>query len=190
MKLKLVFLVLTALIIYSCKTSKKLSLSRGEVNDAIQDAIADFLRTKKILAKQDSVFSIYVENINDDVLGIGISGERDKIALFTKNEIDYDYRLFPTRIYEQNGKMFFWKDSTASVSKEVIDKLYALNRVDTTVYQKKFPERTIDEMQKVVHYYYCKNNLNSYQKKKTSIAMFRYEIPKIECKKSSVKSSL
>jgi hypothetical protein len=45
------------------------------------------------------------------------------------------------------------------------------------------PAKDIDEMQKVVHYYYCKNNLNRYQKKKTSIAMFTYEIQKIECEK-------
>ncbi len=183
MKLKIIFIGLAALIFYSCKTSKKIPLSKGEINDAIQNAIADFLQTKKNFAKQDNIFSIYVENINANILGISISAEKDKIALFTKNEVEYDYRFFPTRIYEQQDKLFCWKDSTINVSKEIVNKLYSINKVDTMIYQKLIPERTIDEMQKVVHYYYCKNNLNSYRKKKTSIAMFRYEIPKIECKK-------
>ena len=183
MKLKVLFCGLTAIAILSCKASKNISLAKGDINDAVQNAIADFLSSKQSHVKKDSVFSIHVANISDDILDIGISGERDKIALFTKNEVDYDYRFFPTRIYERESKLFYWKDSTISVSKEIINKLYAMNRVDTTIYQKKFPERTTDERQKVVHYYFCKKDLTKYQKKRTSIAMNRYEMPKINCKK-------
>ena len=181
MKSKLIYLVLIALMLFSCKLSKNISLPKGEINDAINNAIVDFLHTKKRFMEKDSVFSIYIENVNDDVLGIGISGEKDKIALFTNNEVDYDYRFFPTRIYEHQNKLFYWKDTTISVTKEIITKFYSLNKVDTMIYQKKFPVRTIDEKQKVFHYYYCKNNLYRYHKKKMSIANTNYEIPKINC---------
>lgn len=179
MKLNLVFWGLTGLIFLSCTASKSISSSKRDITDAIQSSIVDFLHSKKSIAKKDSVFSVYVEDINEDMLGIGISAERDKVSLFTKNEVDYDYRFFPTRFFEYQGKLFYWKDSTVKVSNEIIKKLYEMNRVDTTIYQKLFPQRTIDERQVVVHYYFCKKDLTRYRKKRTSIANKNYEIPKI-----------
>jgi|GEM_PF-5636334 len=181
MKLAYNFWGLTVLTFLGCTTLTSLSSSKGDISDAIQSSIADFLHSNKSITTKDSVFSINVENVNENVLGIGISVERDKVALFTKNEVDYDYRFFPTRFYEHQDKLFYWKDSTVSVSNEIIKKLYKMNRVDTIIYQKFFPQRTIDERQKVVHYYFCKKDLTRFRKKRISIANKNYEIPKISC---------
>lgn len=170
MKLNLAFWGLTVLTFLSCNTSKKISSSKRGINDAVQSAIVDFLHAKKSIAKKDSVFSVYIEDINEDILGIGISAERDKVSLFTKNEVDYDYRFFPTRFYEHQDKLFYWKDPTVNVSNEIIKKLYEMNRVDTTIYQKLFPHRTINERQIVAHYYFCKKDLTRYRKKRPSRA--------------------
>lgn len=127
------------------------------------------------------MLSVYIENVNEEILGIGISAERDKVSLFTKDEINYDYRFFPTRFHEYQDKLFYWKGSTMNVSNEIIKKLYKMDRVDTTIYQKLFPQRTIDEKQVVVHYYFCKKDLTRYKNKRTSIANRTYEVPKINC---------
>ena len=181
MKLNVAFWGLIVLIFLSCTAKKSISSSKKNITDAIQSAIVDFLHSNKNIAEKDSVFSVYIEDISTDVLGIGISAERDKVSLFTKNEIDYDYRFFPARFYEYQEKLFYWKDSTVNVSNEIIKKLYEMNRVDTTIYQKLFPQRTIDEKQVVVHYYFCKKDLTRYSKKRTSITNKNYKIPKINC---------
>ena len=181
MKLTFISLGFTILTFFNCTTSKSILSAEGDITDAVRIAVVDFLQSRKGVAKIDSVFTVNVENINANIVGIGISVDKDKVSVFTKNEVDYDYRFFPTRFYEYQNKLFYWKDSTINISNEIVKKLYRMNRVDTTVHQKLFPQRTIDERQIVVHYYFCKKDLTQYKKKITSIANRKYGIPKIEC---------
>lgn len=186
MKLKLLIWVLSIFILGSCSSWKSTLTQSGNTNSAIQNAIVDFLHSEKSLAKEDSVFSVYVENINNDILGVGIS-RYGKSTVFTKNEIDYDYSLFPAKYYKSGGKLFFWKDSTTSVSQEIINKLYTMDRVDTAIYLKSFPPmHYYNEFQKELVYYFCRQNLLQYKKVRTSTSIMLN--PKMKCANIKIKS--
>ncbi|MCC5943524.1 MAG: hypothetical protein JJT94_01210 [Bernardetiaceae bacterium] len=182
MKLQLLLWCLSVLFFGSCTSWKNNLVSNGNPNDAVYNAIIDFVNIEKKYVKQDSVFSIYVEDINKNILSVSIFRKINKVSLFTKDEINYDYRHFPTNFLEIDGKLFYWKDTTKSVSQEVVDKLYLMSRVDTVIYQKKLSERIIDDAQKGVDYYFCKSDLTQYRKVRTSTAVGGYNTPKINCK--------
>ena len=68
-----------------------MQVSKGNQNDAIKNAIIDFLHSDRFI-KGDSVFSISTKNISEDILGVSISREGNKISVITQNEIDYNYK--------------------------------------------------------------------------------------------------
>ncbi len=178
--------IIIILILGGCSSWKNMLVSSGNTNDAIQNAIINFLYSEKNLANEDSVFSVYVENINSDILGVGIS-RYSKSTVFTKNEIDYDYSSFPTKYYESKDKLFFWKDSTTNISQEIITKLYSMNKVDTAIYLKLFhPMHYHNEFQKELVYYFCRQNLLQY--KKTFSNKSIKDNPKMKCGNLKIKS--
>jgi hypothetical protein len=178
--MKIIITLFLSLFLSSCSSWKKIMVTKGNQNDAVQNAIYDFLHFGK-LTKKDSVFSIIIKNVNEDILGVSILREGNKISVITENEIEYNYRAFPTRYFEQNGKLFYWVDSTEKVSIELVDILSKMNRIDTVVTNKFFPIRSTDDSQKATDYYFCKANLLKYKKVITNIAMGWYNLPKINC---------
>lgn len=181
MRLHYLLLVLFICSLGSCSPWKKMQISNGNQNDAIKNAVIDFLYSPKFF-KGDSVFIISIKNINEDILAVSIFGARNKIAVITENEIDYSYRGFPTKYFEQDGKLFYWQDSTEKVPIELIDKLSKMNRIDTSIIAKFIPLRTTDDSQKAVDYYFCKYNLKKYKRIYTKIGIGWYDPPKINCK--------
>lgn len=180
MKKNLIILFVISLFLTGCITWKQGMLSKGTKDEAIKNAIFDFLH-KGEFDKSDTVFFIYTKDIKDDILGISISAESNKIAVITENKIDYSYKAFPTSYIEQSGKLFYWKDSTQTESKELINKLFKMNRVDTVIIGQFFPRRERDDSKKAMHYYFCKNNLLIYKRVHTSIGLGWYEVPKLHC---------
>lgn len=174
-------LLLLLFFISGCATWKKALISEGNKNEAVKNAIIDFLHCNKSI-NRDSVFSITIKNIGDTILGVSISGVSNKISVITKNEQEYSYQAFPTKYYEQNSKLFYWKDSTEKVPVELISKLSKMNKIDTAIIGTYFPDRVIDESQKAMDYYFCKFNLSKYKKVYTSTAMGWYKPPKVNCK--------
>lgn len=183
--LKLLFLIT---ILESCSSWKNALIQHGNYNEAINNAITDFVY-KNRNEKQDSVFSIHFMDIGDSLWGISISNEVNKIAVITKDEMHYSYKAFPTRYIKKDKRLFYWKDTTQNVTpNELLNKLYAMNRVDTVVVNKLFPERIRDEAQKAIDYYFCKCNLSRYNVIKTRIAMGWYKSPKVNCDCENSKS--
>lgn len=180
MKLKYLIILTLIFLFGSCSTWKNAMVVKGNQNDAVKNAIMDFLHTSR-LAKKDSIFSISIKSINKDIFGVSIFGARNKISVVTENEVDYSYRSFPTKYFEQDGKLFYWIDSTENVSIELINKLSKMNRIDTAIVGKYFPERSRDDSQKGVDYYFCKSDLKKYKKVSTNMAIGWYEPPKLEC---------
>jgi len=181
MKLKILKLLILIFILESCSSWKNTLIHHGNYNDAINNAITDFVY-KNRNSKQDSVFSIHFIDIGDSLWGISISKEVNKIAVITKDELHYSYKAFPTRFIEKNKLLFYWKDTIQSViPKKLLNKLYAINRVDTVVVNKLMPERITDDEHKAVDYYFCKCNLLKYSIVKTRTAMRWYKSPKMDC---------
>jgi hypothetical protein len=179
-KYSLISLIFTIVLIESCSAQNIKIINPVSYNDAIITAIDNFLQAKKY-TKSDTVFIVSIRNVDDNLLGIGISAQRNRIAVFTENEIDYSYRNFPTNYLERDKKLFYWKDSTRSMSTELINKLRSMNLVDTAIANKYFPERIVDESQKAMHFYFCKSNLKKFKKVYTRTAMGWYEPPKNVC---------
>ncbi len=181
MKIHLAIVIAISVLFISCTTWKNTMVSTGTDSEGIKNAITDFLHSGKF-NKRDTVFSVYLLNINENILGISISEESNKIAVITENNINYNYKAFPTNYIEENGKLFYWKDSTKAISTELVNKLYKMNRIDTAIINSYFPDRKRDDSKKAMHYYFCKKDLRIYEKVYTKIAMGWYGIPKLNCR--------
>lgn len=175
------YLIACLFLFSSCSTWKEVLVAEGNQNDAIQNAIYDFLHSGK-LSKKDSVFSVYTTNINDEILGVSISGDINTLLVVTEDSVEYSYRGFPTKYFEQQGKLFYWDDSTINVTDDLVNALTRYNRVDTMIVNTYIPERIIDHSKEGMHYYFCKDNLLKYKKVKTNVAMGYYNPPNLNCK--------
>jgi hypothetical protein len=167
-------------IVESCATWKGGLVANGNQNDAVKNAVLDFLQHNRLI-RNDSVFSIIIRNVSQNVFAVGILPEINKIPVITKNEIDYSYKAFPTNFIEEKGKLFYWKDSTQEESAELIDKLAKMNRIDTAIFGRYLGERHINDSQKEMDYYFCKSDLKKYKKVYSSIAIGWYDPPVLEC---------
>ena len=185
MKTNWIIVFLALGLLTSCSSWKKTLTSKGNHNDAVKNAITDFLYSRKYV-NNDSVFSVRIVNVNDEILGVSILELINKITIYTENGVDYSYKTFPTKYFEHDGKLFIWKDSTERVPPELISKLSRMNRVDTVLIGKFFSGSLSDDSRKATHYYFCKSNLRAYKKLYTSIAMGWYDPPKVKCAKSDI----
>jgi hypothetical protein len=172
-------LIFIVFLLVSCATWKATLVSKGGNDDAIQNAICDFLYSSP-LSKDDTVFSIFIKEHNEDVLGISIYGSVQK-PLVVKDGNTINYSGLPTRYIESKGKLFYWDDSTRTVTPEVINIFKKYNHIDTAFLNVYIPIH-INDAKKGEDYYFCRNNLLKYKKVRTRMAMGYYEPPKLRCK--------
>ncbi len=172
-------LIILVILSSSCSSWKGILIAKGSQNAAIQNAIYDFLHSGK--ASKDTVYAVYVKNTSNHVLGVSISADPNTLLVITEDSIDYSYRGFPTRYLEHQGKLFYWDDSTSSVTNDLIATFTRYNRVDTMVMNAFIPERIIRHGKKGFDYYFCKDNLLKYKKVHTTTGLGRYVPPKLKC---------
>ena len=160
-------------------------------NEAIIIAINDFLDNCS-LQKTDSVFSVYIDIDNEDILGLSISGEYgNKIYPTSKDTIGAETRIFPSHYIERNNKLiYYWVDSINVLTEEIIRVLAKYNQIDSSFvsYEKAYPDYLLDESIKGADYYFCKNDLSIYKRVVTRIAMGWYDPPKLNCNKKRKKN--
>jgi len=158
---------------------------QGNQNDAIGNAIIDFLHTER-LSKEDSVFSVSIDTVSNEILGINILGYEDKLVIHTKNKIGTNHPYFPTNYFERDGKLFYWYDSTNSITDELLNTLSRYNKIDSTYVKGTYELNVVfDDSKKGVDYYFCKNDLTRFKKVRTTIAMGYYDPPKLNCAQSN-----
>jgi len=168
------------LLLVSCNTAwKTAQVSEGENEQAARNAIVDFLNTSA-LSKIDNVFSITFVDIKGGILGVNIYGVTTKAWVMRDGDIIKTNAL-PNNYIEQNGKLFYWKDSTGKISHETIAVLKKYNWIDTAIRDVYIPMKTIDETKKGTDFYFCKCNLKNYEKVATPIEMGHYIPPKLKC---------
>jgi hypothetical protein len=175
------YLIICLLLIASCTAWKDVLVTEGDQNDAIQNAIYDFLNSGN-LSKEDSVFNISIKDYNEQVLAISIYGSTNKLLISTENSINYDYSGLAVDYRKMEGKLFYWYDSTKEVTPEIINTLTEYNMIDTTILNVYIPPRHIDHSKKGIDYYFCKNDLRKYKKVKTNKALGYYDPPNMNCK--------
>lgn len=178
-------LIIIALFIMSCSSWKnRLQEEVGDKNTAIHNVIADFSH-KSSLYRKNKVFSISIQEINEEKIVIGILPTRDKFLPMPEDTIGNNRGYIPTNFAEKDDKLFYWTDSTRILTKEVINILSKFDLIDSINVQGfvAIPEGAmiIDDKQKGVDYYICRNNLKIYKKVVTNIGYGYYKPPNLNC---------
>lgn len=169
------------LLFTNCSTWKQSMISKGNANDAINNAITDFIHTSK-LYKQDTVFNLKITN-KDSELIVGIMGKINKLFIKSNNKIGTNSDpTFPTNFVIKNGKLFLWYDPNKTISRELRSVLIQYNHLDS-VWMKEYdiPPYVVDDGKKGVLYYFCKTNLSIYKKTASNTIRRHYKIPKLDC---------
>jgi len=193
-------ILLICVFIFSCNTWKESLVKEGNQENAIHNAILDFMHTKKLFS-QDSVFSIHIEDPlysrklvdvdertskwvrdkkYDDIIGISIVGDEEKI--YHKEEIEigsFDKR--PSRFVIKDNKLFYWYDDNYPLSQETVDVLNQYNKLQK-IDSIADAELVFDDGKKGATYHFCRNDLSRYKKEITTIAM-GYDVPNLSCPK-------
>lgn len=180
-------LIIIALFIMSCSSWKnRLQEEVGDKNTGIHNVIADFSH-KSSLYRKNKVFSISIQEINEEKIVIGILPTEDKFLPMPEDTIGNKRNYIPTNFFVKEGKLFYWNDSNKSLSEEIVNLLHQFNLIDSININGfiEIPEGAmiIDERQKGVDYYLCRNNLKNYKKVTTRIGYGYYPAPQLNCAK-------
>lgn len=179
MKMKKIILILLIFITTSCSTWKANLSKIGDSDNAIENAILDFLNTSKYSEGFNTFHIIKISNNN--TIGISIIGDDNK-WLLEESKIGEKNNYFPSKFREIDGKLFYWNDSDIVVNSSIID---VMNKYGILEIQKKrlneIPEGLGNSSKKAVHYYFCKINLLKYKKVNSTISIGYYKPPRIIC---------
>lgn len=191
-----VFSMITVFIMSGCAVWKKTLSASGDIDVAINNSITDFINTSKLF-KADSVFAIDIIE-NEDIYVIGIGGEVNKIYPYIRDTIGAKNDLFPTKYLIRKGKLFYWNDPEQKITQEIIDVLSKYNAIDLDWRDREYniplnitdgeygenvyiPPMVIDDAQKGIVYYICKNNFTIYKKTGFNTIYHHYKQPKLKC---------
>ena len=184
MQAKSFILLISVILLTGCNSWKSTLVADGDENDAIMNAITDFMHTCN-LRNKDTVFVVHKWIDNEKFLVVGISGT-DENKLYPQKRQDtiggYPFRL-PSCYAVVDGKLFYWKDKSIKVSKEIVNVLSEYNAIDSLNYDSLviFNPHIKIESKKGADYHFCKNNLRDYKKVVTNIGIEWYDPPKLKC---------
>jgi hypothetical protein len=168
----------------NCSSWKDTMVTNGDQSDAVQNAIADFLHSGGNLLKEDTVFSVHVEDINKDVLEVWIIGHKTKLAPNSKNRIGTKYPGFPTRFFESEGKLFYWYDPVHNITDDLVAALSKYRRIDSlnvNGFVGWVDSGPNDDSKKSADYFFCKCNLRIYTKVHSIYTKDEYSLSKLDC---------
>lgn len=192
--LVLVFL----LLLENCRTFKNELILNGDHNNAIQNAILDFSSTSRLYKKaavfsvsfHDTLYRMILEETNDGnhrwvegkpykgIVAISISVEYNKLFLAADAKVGSKGKL-PSRYIEKEGKLFYWWDDDYPLKKEALTIYHKYNLLQGNVISAL--DFSINDAQKGVDYYFCKNDLSKYKKVITDKGIGYYNAPKLNC---------
>ncbi len=185
MKLHIFYLISFTLLIFTDCTTKKWGnylISTGDIDDAINNSIIDFVNTSKIY-KQDSIFDLVIQE-KEELLIISIGRAINKIYYNSDNKPGSYDENFPTAYKIINNKLFYWNNPKIRISQEVISALDDYNHIDYNWSEEYIiPPYTINDAQESVIYYVCKNNFKNYKKMALNTFNKHNKIPKLNCNK-------
>lgn len=159
--------------------------------DAVVE-IADFLKCR--VSKKHNVFSVNIYDrdeyetyeISEDITTLSISpAETTRPQYYITLADTLGSTRLPTRHVVKNGKLFYWDDPDYGLTEETIRTFLEFNLAEpldiSDLALLLGQEVWGDERTKAAHYYFCKNNLSSYKRVITSIAIGWYNPPKLRC---------
>ncbi len=170
--------LLTAFILsfIGCAPFKKALVKSGKANEAIQNAILDFVSTHGKTYKRNAVFSVsfrdtlyktidikldngnYVgvhHNIDEDMVAVTILPSQYKFLLTSDIKIGCKTWL-PSRFLEKDGKLFYWFEDSYPLTTEALAVFKKYNIVEDdkggTI---KYIDNGSDERTKAVDYFFA-----------------------------------
>ncbi|MCP4459903.1 MAG: hypothetical protein GY816_18055 [Cytophagales bacterium] len=185
-------LISTILLVwFGCATQKSQLHKSGGVNEVIENAILDFSTTR--IFNKGSIFSVnYNDNHEEFALQQAIDGIYEWLpsksnenistvsitmssAKFPYNSNDLGRSSIPTAYKVVEDKLFYWWEGDGPISEEAIE---IFKRYDLLVLNSpsSILDSGVDDSQKGVHYYFCKNDLLSYKRVITSKGLGYYSL--------------
>lgn len=166
----------------SCKSIKKTSVTLEKQADLIQLAISDFSKGWCIF-KRKSIYAINTRPAanNPNVSIVSIGENNTKLLLTSKVKVGSKGTI-PSRYFEKNGDLFYWRDDNYPLTDETLAIFRKYNLLqDDLGGEILIPDNTLDEKRKFSIYYFCKNNPNIYKKLITNKGRFYDQAPNISC---------
>jgi len=168
----------------SCTSVKKAFVRSGNnLDDAIQIAISDFSKTRKLF-KKDSVFFVDVMGLKNynELIVVSVGNNISKLLVTKEAQIGSKGKL-PSRYIEKGGKLFYWWDDNYPLTEDALDVFKKFNLLqDDKNGRIQLPKRLrFDETEKDVHYYFCKNDASTFKKIVTNRGMGYYVPPSLKC---------
>ena len=81
--------------------------------------------------KDDGMVWTWIKHPSDTILTVTwVEGARNYTVSYSPKDVLIDFSCLPNRMIESKGRWFFWQDDTVGESRDVIDTLIGLNRVD------------------------------------------------------------
>jgi len=182
-KLTLLLVLFFPSFLYHLNCQSIIDREKNENLAIIRMAINDFAKLDK-LSSEDSVFSVDIFSINDDIIGVSIIGAINKLVPTPENGLGSSQPNFPTQFCVVNSKLFYWYDSTEKVNLDLIKVLSAFHQIDSVNVNgiESIPEVLIDDSKEGVDYFFCRKNIAKYKKIVTNRGKGYYKPPKIKCK--------
>jgi hypothetical protein len=121
-------------------------------------------------SENDTVFYVDTVTTQNVIVITNWSSSHPDIWVDTSKIVN-DYSAFPTRVLEYYGKLFYWIDESASLSKQTINTLHAFNQVDTLVppVLPIRPDVVINDRKPYVKYVFNRKDLTHFHKYRVNI---------------------
>lgn len=182
MKYKIVYLVLIVFIT-SCTTWKKELKQDGNEKDARMNIINDFYHKH---SKKNAAYFITNNYIELENLYLFVLKKKYPPSPLRTDTIGGYTYSFPTQYLEKKERLFYWQDKEKVLTRNIIDKLTAYIKIDSSWYKKPYDEGPIvsnGRRERYIYYFVCKNNISKYKKKK-AIWINKEEYPDVKCRKN------
>lgn len=173
------YLLIFSLILLgqSCSGWKKEMTQKGNIENAIKNAILDFCHTSN-LAKKDKTFYIYFKDYETKAIGVSITGNINKIYVLHGSP----QSRVPDQYIEYDNKLFYWYDNKTGKSLDIVKKLSEYKVIDSIKVSTEDMGNIRDDAKKGANYYFCRDNLLVYKKEETPTAMPREIKIDLNCK--------
>lgn len=192
------FILLILPLVFNCSTYKKQLISNGSKNQSIENAIIDFSHKNRLYRKYmvfqvdfiDTLYRKKLEKVDgrnyrwvddrpyEDIYAISIAPITNEYIFLLSDSLGVGKEYLPSRFLEKEGKLFFWRDEEHSANDKTVE-VFRKYKLLTEDYLN--DSYIVDDSQKCIDYFICRNNLTKYKKVITNKAIGYYDAPRIEC---------
>ncbi len=179
-----ILLSLCIFLLGSCAIHKWKStlVSEGYVDEAISNAVTDFIHTSKLYKESDK-FWIWIEEKEKTII-VSIILAYDVVRPTLSNKVGSYDPFFPSRYIEQDRKLFYWNDSTQMLTQDMLSMLEKYDLIDYSYSdQEMYVGGMHNDGMEGMHYFFYKNDLRIYKKSRISNIMKHYKTPVLEWEK-------